>query len=388
MSFNDLATMISYFEEQEGKIQQLVAEIDEINQGITSELVEAEDQVETAVATAVSVADEQYDSLALWVVEAVEASLPAIQEAKTARRAELEKLISDLYGQRAEIEQQDAQTMDELAQANPQLNAREEELKQQRTEADARIAEIEAQLRRAGAGLGWLTRFGRIRELRKQHQQQATVLYGLRERLGEVRTTWEKTQTEAREEKERLQTAWRLRTAEIGKFTQELDDLTDDFDGTCRRAALEALIRERESYEPSGSAALDEALQSVVDWRHRHADCESGVIAVSEIMGLLNGVHQGMGRMRESIEGVKKEQDMHAELSTLHLSAPPAFLQFHQIWDALYETVVDEKRSIEHPKAFADIVNQVTEAQLSDETINAMFETAGSVLTEGTKQWD
>lgn len=388
MSFTDLATMISYFEEQEGKIQRLVAEIDEINQGITGELVEAQDQVETAVAEAVSLADEQYDKLAPWLVEAVEASLPAMREAKAARRAELEKAISDLYEQRAEIEQQDAQTMEELAKANPQLNAREEELKQQRAQAEAKTKEIEDQLLGAGAGLGWLTRFGRIRALRKQHQRQATMLYGIRERLGEVRTTWEKTEAEAQAEKKRLQTAWRLRTADIARHTQELDNLSDDFEGTCRRAAIESLIRERESYEPAGSEALDEALNTLARWRQRHADCESGVVAVSEIMGLLNGVDEGMRRMRESIEGVKKEQDMHAELSTLHLAAPPEFLQFHQIWDALYETVVDEKRSIEHPKAFADIVNQVTETRLSDETINAMFETAGSVLTEGTKQWD
>jgi len=388
MSFNDLGTMISYFEEQEEKIQRLVAEIDEINQGITSELVEAEDQRETAVAAAVSVADEGHDELAPWFREAVEAALPEMREAKTARRAELEKLISGLYEQRTEIEDQDAQKVEELAKANPQLNAREEELKQQRASIEAKVAEIETQLRRAGGGLGWLTGFGRIRELRKQHQQQATALYGVRERLREVRTTWERTQTEAQETKARLQAAWRLRTAEIAKLTQELDDLTDDFEGTCRRAAIEALIRERESYEPAGSAALDEALQGVVDWRQRYADCESGVIAVSEIMGLLNGVHEGMGRMRESIEGVKKEQDMHAELSTLQLAAPPAFLQFHQMWDALLETVVDEKRSIEHPKAFADIVREVTETRLSNENINAMFETAGNVLTEGTKQWD
>ena len=92
--------------------------------------------------------------------------------------------------------------------------------------------------------------------------------------------------------------------------------------------------------------------------------------------------------MQSSIEGVKKEQDMHAELSTLHFEAPPDLVQFHQIWDSLMTTVVDEKRSIEHPKAFADIVHQVTETRLSNENIEAMFNVAGSVLTEGTKQWD
>ena len=78
---------------------------------------------------------------------------------------------------------------------------------------------------------------------------------------------------------------------------------------------------------------------------------------------------------------------MHSELSTLRVEAPPAFVQFHQFWDALLGTVQDEKRSIEHPKAFADIINQVTATTLSNASIEAMFNLAGTALTEATKQW-
>lgn len=79
---------------------------------------------------------------------------------------------------------------------------------------------------------------------------------------------------------------------------------------------------------------------------------------------------------------------MHAELSTLRIEPPPAFLQFHLLWDAFMQTVVDEKRSIEHPKAFADIVREVIDTRLTNEHIEAMFNLAGNALTEATKQWD
>jgi hypothetical protein len=147
-------------------------------------------------------------------------------------------------------------------------------------------------------------------------------------------------------------------------------------------------MRAQDTFGPAGAPEVDAALQEISAAKQRAADCEEGVIAVSQIMGLLKGVREGMERMQSSIEGVKKEQDMHSELSTLRIEAPPAFVQFHQFWDALLETVRDEKRSIEHPKAFADIIDQVVATTLSNESIEAMFTLAGNALTEATKQWD
>jgi len=388
MAFHDLATMIAYFVEQQEKIKRLTAEIDEINQGITTELVEAQDHVETAVANAGSVADQRLADLDPSIREPIEAQLPAMREAKTARKAELEQQIGDLEKARGEIEQQDAHEMAQLAQDNPNLNEREEILKRKVAEAEAAVAQVETQLQQAGAGLGWLFSAGRITKLRKQHQAAATALYGLRERLSEVRNTWVQHRTNAQQQDQRLQQAWRLRTAEIAKLTQELDGLSSDFEGACRHAAIEAWVRAQETYPSSGVAELDQALEQLVAWRGRLADCESGVVAVSEIMGLLKGVSEGLARMQTSIESVKQEQDMHSELSTLRIEPPAAFLQFHEIWDALLPTVQDEKRSIAHPKAFADIIHQVIGANLSNENIEAMFNLAGDTLAEATKQWD
>lgn len=388
MSFSDLATMIIYFQHQCEKVDALVTEIDEINTGVTSEFVEAQDNVETAVNAAVAAADSQYAALAPALGGTLDAAMPAMRDVKGSRRVEVEKLISELLEDRKEIEDKDAAELEELGNANPLLNKREEMLKAQRVELDAEVRRVEQEIVDAGTGLGWLTAAGKIGKLRKQHQALATQLYGIRERLHEVRSNWVRRQTQADETQEKLQQAWRLRTSEIAKLNQELDSLTDDFEGTCRRAVIEAHIRGAEEFEPTGVEALDEELRALTSWRQRQADCESGVIAVSEITGLLGGIREGMVRMRESIEGVKKEQDMHAELSTLNIEPPPAFLQFHELWDALVQTVVDEKRSIEHPAAFAKIVNDLTDSHLSNEQIEAMFNLAGDALTTATKQWD
>jgi len=389
MAFNDLATMIAYFVEQQGKIDRVMAEVDEINQGLTSGLVEVQDQIETAVANAVAIAHDSFGQLSAAVRQPIEGSLPAKREAKTARKAELEKAIGDLQTDRAEIEKKDAEETGKLAQENPTLNAGEEILKTKVAEAAAALAQTEEQLRQAAAGLGWLTHARTIGRLRKQHQNQATALYGLRERLSEVRNLWAKHRAAARDEEDRLQQAWRLRTADIAKLTQELDALTDDFEGVCQRSAIEDWVRAQETYVPSGVGQLDQALQQLVAARRRGADYESGVVAVSEILGVLKGVRDGMARMQTSIESVKKEQDMHSELSTLRLEAPPDFLKFHGLWDALLETVVDEKRSIEHPKAFADIIRNVIDAYLSNQNLERMFSMAGDELNRATKeQWD
>ncbi|MBM3472351.1 MAG: hypothetical protein FJX75_03635 [Armatimonadetes bacterium] len=388
MAFNDLATMIAYFVEQQDKIKRVMAEVDEINQGITSELVEAQDRTEAAVADAVAIAHDGFGGLDVSARDSIEATLAATREAKTARRAELGKLIADLQTDRSEIEQKDTDESEKLAQENPTLNAGEEILKTKVAEAQAAIAQTEEQLRQAAAGLAWLTHARAIGRLRKQHQNQATALYGLRERLSEVRNLWAKHRAAARDEEDRLQQAWRLRTAEIAKLTQELDALTDDFEGVCRQSAIEGWVRAQETYAPTGVGDLDEALKQLVAARQHAADCESGVVAVSEILGVLKGVGDGMARMQTSIEGVKQEQDMHSELSTLKIEAPSDFLKFHELWDALMETVTDEKRSIEHPKAFADIVRNVIDTYLNNQNLELMFSMAGEVLNKATKeQW-
>jgi chromosome segregation ATPase len=388
VAFNDLATMIAYFVEQQGKIDQLLAETDEINQGVTAELVEAQDRTEAAFASAVALADDAFPGLDAALRQTIEARLPTMREEQTQLRADLEQLIGQLEEDRAEIEQKDAAESAQLATDNPNLNEREEILKHKLAEAEAALAATEGELVKAGSGLGWLVQAGRITRLRKQHQAQATALYGVRERLSEVRNAWAQQRSKAVETEGQLQQAWRLRTAEIAKLNQELSGLNGDFEGACRRAALQEWMRAQDTFGPAGAPEVDAALQEISAAKQRAADCEEGVIAVSQIMGLLKGVREGMERMQSSIEGVKKEQDMHSELSTLRIEAPPAFVQFHQFWDALLETVRDEKRSIEHPKAFADIIDQVVATTLSNESIEAMFTLAGNALTEATKQWD
>ena len=126
--------MIQYLVTQREKIAALVKEVDEINTGITSEFVEAQDSVETAIGNAVSTADESYDDLDPNIRQVFEDGMPAMHDIKGSRRVELEKGISELHADRAEIEDRDAAELDDLATQNPALNEREEALKAQATQ--------------------------------------------------------------------------------------------------------------------------------------------------------------------------------------------------------------------------------------------------------------
>jgi len=388
MSFSDLATMVGYFDEQAGKIERLVREMDEIQRGFNDQFVAAQDQHESALADAVQEAAEGYDQLADWVRTPVEGRLPALQTEKSARRKELEQELDRLQAERQSIEAQSDAELKRLSEANPQLNAQEEALKAQEAAAGGRVEELERQLQAAASGLGWLLNFGRIRALRHEWDQAAATLYGLRERLVAVRQTWADARQQATTDQAGLEDRWREATREIARLKQEYDGLVADPGGACRRAAL------REVFDgltgepaPSGSATLDEALRQAVARKQQNADYEAGVAAVSEIIGLLAGVRDGLVRFRGSVEAVRQEQDMHAELATLRLDAPAELLEFHSIWDALWPTVVDEARAIAHPKETADIIHQVIADRLSPERIEAMFNLAGQTLTEATRQW-
>jgi len=388
MSFSDLATMVAYFEEQVGKIDGLLRELDEIQRGFNDQFVVAQDAHESALEDAVQDAAGQYDRLADWMRGPVEQRLPALRAEKEARRAQLEQDLDRLQTERQSIEAQSDAELAKLGEANPRLNAQEEDLKTQEAAAAGRVGEIERQLQAAASGLGWLVNFGRIRGLRHEWDRAAAALYGVRERLAAVRQTWAGARQQGSTEQTDLQTRWRDATRQIGQLRQEYEALTADAEGVCRCAALRELFDGLAAeLAPSGDAALDEALKQSVARKQQNADYEGGIAAVSEIMGLLKGVRDGLAHFRDSVEAVRQEQEMHAELARLRFDVPPQLLEFNSIWDALLPTVVDESRAIPHPKEMADIIHQVIADRLSAERIEAMFSLAGETLTEATKQW-
>ncbi len=387
-SFHDLATMILYMEAQCQKITGLVAEIEEIQRAFETRFVDSEQKFENTKAQ-VAVWVEQHDwQQPEWLAGEIAERLPKIEKQKRERLRELAEELNSLATQRDEMELQSRARTNALKDNNPRLNAREEELKTKEQELRQALDAALAAWRASGRGLGWLLRPGTVQRLRKQAETLGDQLADVNARLTEVRNSWQKMETNVEAHEEQVQDAWRLRTAEIARLRQEDHALRTNLEGVCREAALDEILDAIAEAKPTGAPDLDALLQQVVSLHDLVRDYQNGIAQVAEIMGIMKGVCEGLGRMKESVEGVKKEQDMHAELRDLKLQAPPTALQFHELWNRLLPVVLDEKFAAEHPRDLAQRLKATIGEGLSNTALDAMFTALGKELDRATKeQW-
>lgn len=386
--FHDLASMIEYMETQCQKINGLAQELSEVQHEFEGHFVQTQQQFENARTSAAAWIEAQDCRQPAWVAEALVAGLPRVTEEQTAKRADLQKQLDELETQRTAIEQQNDATVNELRTANPDLNAREEQLKQQEETARLRFYQRVSEWHKAAGGVGWLLRPGAVRKAREAMEQANVDWVDGNARLTEVRNSWQTLEKKSSEAETNLQAAWRLRTAEIARLKRDLSRLQTDFEGTCRAAAVEAILGGIAEPKTSDQPEFDALLAKVVALHDEYKQYEAGIAQMAELMGVVKGVCEGLTRMAESVKSVKAEQDMHSELARLKINAPPPALAFHTLWDELQPLVVDEKQVAQHPADFAAKVKQVVGERLANAAIDAMFTSLGDELNRATKeQW-
>ncbi|MEN6304206.1 MAG: hypothetical protein ABFD96_15850 [Armatimonadia bacterium] len=387
-TFHDLGSMIQYLDTQCASLTDLVREIEEVQREFETRFVGTQQKFENARAAVVAwVSDHKWQQPS-WLIDEINERLPALREAKSKRLAEVREELTGLGNQRQAIEMQDEAGVAALKESNPRLNAREEELKVAVEKTRATLGEKMKEWKQAGSGLGWLTRAGKVRQLRGEIEKLSAELSSVSGRLTEVRNSWVALEKKTDESDQQLQEAWRLRTAEIARLKRELAQLEGDLETVCREAALAEILDALAAPKNTGDAELDALLTQVVALHDETRDYEGGIAQVSELMGILKGLCEGLTRMRESVASVKSEQDMHAELADLKLQAPEGVLQFHRLWAELRPVVLDEKQAAEHPRDFAQAIKQVIGDRLSNTVIDLMFNNLGNELNRATKeQW-
>jgi len=387
-SFHDLATMILYMDAQCEKINALVAEIEEIQRAFETRFVESEQKFENTKAQVAVWVERHGWQQPGWLAAEITERLPKIEQQKRERLRELAQELADLGTQRQEMESQSQARIGALKDNNPRLNAREEELKAKEQELQQALAAALAAWRASGRGLGWLVRPGQVQRLRKQAEVLADQLADVNARLTEVRNSWHTMETNTEQNETNLQGAWRLRTAEIARLRREDHALRSDMEGACREAALDEILDAIAEAKQGDAPDFDALLAQMVGLHDQVRDYQSGIAQVAELMGIMKGVCEGLGRMKESVAGVKKEQDMHAELANLTLRAPDTALQFHQLWDRLRPVVLDEKFAAEHPRDLAVRLKQTIGEGMTNAALDAMFTALGNELDRATKeQW-
>ena len=386
--FHDLDTMIEYMAANCDKIKALTAEIAEVQHEFEGHFVQAQQRYGNAKAAVTAWAEAQGPGQPAWLRQALAQRQEAVCERERKRMAELQKQLTELLAQQAGIERENDDLMQQLRTQNPALDAREEELKRQEEQARNRFAELQQAWHQSARGLRWLLAPGAVRRARAQMQEANAQWADIDARLAEVRNSWAALKQKTDETENTLHSAWRLRTAEIARLKHELTRLQRDFDAACREAALDEILSGLKTMQASDQPDFDRLIAEVLAAHDQADQYESGIAQVAELIGLIGGVCEGLTRMAQSVLSVREEQEMHAELADLRLSAPEEAVQFHRLWDDLQPLVRDEKQAAEHPAQFAAALKQAIGDRLSDTAIDAMFTSLGDELNRATsEQW-
>jgi hypothetical protein len=126
----------------------------------------------------------------------------------------------------------------------------------------------------------------------------------------------------------------------------------------------------------------------MVDLNIQTDSYHEGLASVGGLIGLLRGIDSGLQAIRKSVDGIRREHEMHSA----YLAAPDFSLSddvraFHEQWPALARQFADEKVIGQQPAGFAEAVQPLLTGPLSQARIEAMFQSLGTTIERATDRW-
>ena len=307
------------------------------------------------------------------------------------RRQELrDTLIPETQTKTDEALREGQNLTEKLRELNPRLNEYEENLKAQGATLEKELAQLNEQVRGLSRHFGVVTHFVKICKLDRQRHRAIGKLEAIQQRLKEVRQEWCGVQDQIREDQETLQTDWQDSTLKLARLQAELNYLDNE-------ASRETLALKRATRyiidnlkEPNSCPAEDlkRELDSMVELNVQTDGYQDGLGSVATLMSWLDGIAAGLKRFGESVHGLIEEQKMHSShLPDLDIFLPDEVLAFHQQWDTLREKVEADGHLCANPAEFVATVQPVTERDLNEQKIKAMFDALGLALKHATDVW-
>ena len=377
----NLDSFVRWNKENTDRISRLYQEIEEIqeqfNELYSTLLADWQTRVE-------SLSDSMLHSQALPAAVAA-----GIEENAQKERAKLEARVAELQSalsaKQAEADAGLREAQAELAKLralNPALDAREERLKARSLQEMEEIAGIEQELKSSGVigrlvGQRDLKR--KLRASREAHQSTLADLKSVREEWVRKKKQVEAHQAEMREK-------WRQNAVGLSEMQAELDHLSGNLGELSGRRGAQAFLAALPPSPETGDEFGD-ALALIGQQNEKLAAYRSGLASVAQSLGLLTGVKAGLERFHESASKVLEEQNRY-NLKELVLDVAKSAIQFHNTWSEFQKRVKNERYLGRHPLEFVDVVREFTDERLTDQAIQAMFESMGQALTQATKAWD
>ena len=392
--------MLRYLEQQAGQIQALIKQLDEVQVAFNARFDDFQARHDAQLERLGEDVFQRLrdggpqgkvESVAPGLQAAIEAQLPAEVARIEERRAKLrEEYLPDRRQEADETLQEAQAQMARLRALNPQLNQEEEDLKGEKAGLEAELAELNDQIRSQSRGLKLLRHFPSVLRADRERQRIIGKLEAIGQSLYNVRRRWDQEQKQIRQEQEALQERWQLESIAVARLQAELDQLDDEVlrrDLALRRA-IRHVLDGLKVPTPGSDSELEAGLAEMIELNIRTDAYHEGLASVGGLIGLLGGIHDGVGAISQSIEALEEEQKMHsAYLKPLDFHLPDGVRAFHEQWPVLAERFVDEKTIGQHPADFSAEVEPLLTGPLSEAAIEATFQELGKAIERAAAAW-
>lgn len=392
--------MLRYLEQQAGQIQALIKQLDEVQVAFNARFDDFQARHDAQLERLGEDVFQRLrdggpqgkvESVAPGLQAAIEAQLPAEVARIEERRAKLrEEYLPDRRQEADETLQEAQAQMARLRALNPQLNQEEEDLKGEKGRLEAELAELNDQIRSQSRGLKLLRHFPSVLRADRERQRIIGKLEAIGQSLYNVRRRWDQEQKQIRQEQEALQERWQLESIAVARLQAELDQLDDEVlrrDLALRRA-IRHVLDGLKVPTPGSDSELEAGLAEMIELNIRTDAYHEGLASVGGLIGLLGGIHDGVGAISQSIEALEEEQKMHsAYLKPLDFHLPDGVRAFHEQWPVLAERFVDEKTIGQHPADFSAEVEPLLTGPLSEAAIEATFQELGKAIERAAAAW-
>ena len=380
-----LAEFYRYTRDNRKRVADVFREIEEIQYQFNSLYEQQAVKRQALIATYTPLlqdAEDLSDEMAMLLAEQEQLARAAIEE----EIAKLEPEISEKRGSGDALIQEAQRRVADLRKQNPILDQQEEQLKARHAALQGELEQLDAEVKKLNRfPVGWLTNAIKLRGLRKQRLVVFKNIGAYEKGVRTVRKKWQADKKALQDKQADLRNTWQVLSVEVSQLQSRLDHLAANIDQQAKQNAAQRLLSDLQEL-PTGTGSWKPRLDPLVELNRNEAIYRTGLRTVSEILGLLQGLGEGMDRFILSVGTVYEEQRRY-KLSPLKVRLPTAVTTFHDIWPEFQSKVKDEKYLGTHPLEFSQRVEDFTRERLSEKAIKLMFKNMGDALTKATKAW-
>lgn len=391
--------LLRYIEEQTAAIEAATNELDEVQVAFNAQFDQFKARHDLTLARLTGQVFDRFavdggaraGALPADLRAAVEQRLPEEERLLEERRVRLRKEHLPRRRKAADdLLQQGQVELAQMRELNPQLDSQEEALKQQKSDLEAQLVDVNETIRAQSRGLGLVRHFLSITRADRERHRILGKLEAVNESLFGVRKRWDEERAKIEQHQGALQEQWQLESVAVARLQAELDQLDDDTPRRqlALRRAIQYVLDNLKTPVTGGDAELEARLAEMMDLNIRTDAYYDGLASVGGLIGLLRGINSGLAAITKSVDGLKREQEMHSSyLKPLDFDLPADVKAFHGRWPELARQFVDEKEAAQHPAEFAAQVTPLLEGPLSQQSIERMFNSMGQMIEAAASAW-